>query len=134
MVADGFPKSRGKKNSEVVVPKAVVVTEPLNASVMFDFDSDKIREDQVPVIEDITGYVKNNPETIVVIKGYASEEGSESYNTVLSARRATAVEWALMDKGVDRSNIKSVTGEGETTMFGDLLDQNRKVIVVSVDE
>jgi outer membrane protein OmpA-like peptidoglycan-associated protein len=106
----------------------------LNQNIMFDFDSDVIRSDQESNLDDISKFVSENPDTLIVIKGFASVEGPEAYNTLLSARRATAVEWALMDRGIDTSTIKSVSGEGETDVFGELLKENRRVVVISLDE
>ena len=132
MVADGIFESR-KKNSEVKKPEVRQAIK-LSEIVIFDYDSSVIRKDQGPVIKDIAKYTEDYPETLLVIKGYASEEGPESYNLKLSERRANSVKDALMEEGVEPTKIKSVTGEGETTMFGELLDTNRRVIVVTVGE
>jgi len=109
--------------------KVIKITE----HVMFNWDSDVIREDQKPVLDDIAGYLVDYPDTLLVIEGYASEEGAEDYNLDLSTRRAESVRGALHERGVSPASIKSVVGKGETTIFGDLLKENRKVLVITVD-
>jgi outer membrane protein OmpA-like peptidoglycan-associated protein len=110
-------------------PKVIKVTE----NVMFDWDSDVIRDDQKPVLDDIAGYLVDYPDTLLVIEGYASEEGATDYNLDLSNRRAESVRAGLHERGVAPASIKSVVGNGETTTFGDILKDNRRVLVITVD-
>ena len=109
--------------------KVIRVTE----NIMFDWDSDAIRADQEPVLNDIAGYLVDYPDTFLVIEGYASEEGAEDYNLDLSTRRAESVRGALHERGANPAKMRSVTGKGETTIFGELLKQNRKVLVITVE-
>jgi len=104
----------------------------VSESIMFDYDSDVIRIDQEKILNDIADYLVEYPDTLLVIKGYASEEGTKSYNLDLSTRRAKAVEKALISRNVSPEKIKLVIGEGETTMFNNLLDGNRRVVVVTI--
>ncbi|MDX1285491.1 MAG: OmpA family protein [Draconibacterium sp.] len=105
----------------------------LDQAIMFDHDSYDIRGDQEPILDKIAAFMAKYPDTAIVIEGYASEEGATDYNLVLSDKRAESVNGALVDKGVDPTKITSVEGKGETTMFGELLKENRRVIVLSVD-
>lgn len=111
------------------VAKVIKISE----HVMFDWDSDVIREDQKPILDKVAGFLVKYPDTILVIEGYASEEGATDYNLALSTRRAESVRAGLQARGVAPANIKSVVGDGETTIFGDALKENRRVLVLSVD-
>ncbi len=65
---------------------------------------------------------------IISIEGYASVEGNDRQNQILSQRRAYAVASAL---GVEESN--TIIGFGETTQFGEL-NQNRVVVITILVE
>ena len=111
------------------IPKATFVN--IEEAIFFDWDKSEIREDQVAKLDGLANLLKY-PDTLLVIDGYASEEGPKDYNVVLSEARANSVKGALVDRGIDADRIKTVTGNGATTIFGDLLEKNRKVVVVSI--
>lgn len=114
---------------EIEMAKVIKVTE----HIMFNWDSDVIRTDQKPILDDIAGYLIDYPDTLLVIEGYASTEGAEDYNMDLSTRRAESVRGALHEHGVAPSKIQGVTGLGETVEFGELLELNRRVLVITVN-
>jgi outer membrane protein OmpA-like peptidoglycan-associated protein len=69
----------------------------------------------------------------LVLEGHASMEGTIGHNLKLSQMRADAVKSMLMLSNVPEENIKSSIGQGETNIFGEILDTNRRVMVLSVD-
>jgi OOP family OmpA-OmpF porin len=101
--------------------------------VLFDFDKAVIRVDQRPILDRIAFLMDEFPDTIIVLEGYASKEGPKNHNLKLSQRRADAVEAALIELGVEKERIKNVVGKGATTQFGDALEMNRRVMVLSID-
>jgi outer membrane protein OmpA-like peptidoglycan-associated protein len=115
----------------VVIAKAtkIKILEP----VMFDWDKSVIRADQEDVLNKVAALMAEYPDTALVLDGYASEECATDYNLALSQDRADAVKSALIMKGVDADRIVNVVGQGEATVFGDLLKLNRRVMVLSVD-
>ena len=61
--------------------------------------------------------MKNNPNTKAVITGYASPEGSASFNQKLSEKRAKAVKDILVKKyNIDSSRIVT-EGKGVGSIF-----------------
>jgi len=114
-----------------VVPDAVIITvvEP----VMFDFDKSDIRADQEKVISKVVDLMNEYPEIMLVLEGHASIEGTDAYNLALSQRRADSVKDALVNAGIEAERIVNVVGEGETSIFGDILNTNRRVMVLSVE-
>ena len=87
--------------------------------VFFRIGSSKITADQMPNVEMIAAYLKNHPESKVVIKGYASKDGNEEFNIKLAAARAESVRDSLIKKyGIKASRINA-EGEGIGNMFAE---------------
>lgn len=103
-----------KKPKEVVkeVVKTVSEFQTTSASVFFNINKSTIasKKDLVNVKE-LANYAKDHNKKIVVT-GYAdSKTGSAAYNKALSERRAETVKKALVDMGVNASDIETV-GQG----------------------
>lgn len=123
---------------EVLAPAPVVIPPKVTKinilePVMFDWDKSVIRADQEVVIEKVAALMEEYPDTMLALKGHASVEGTDDYNLGLSQRRADAVKAALVAEGIAADRIVSAMGEGETSVFGDILKQNRRVMVLSVE-
>ena len=112
----------------VIEKKVVKVRQP----IMFPFDSSEITAEEMAKVDALANILTENSDTNVVINGYASSEGPESYNMFLSQERAIAVQSALIEKGIDDSRI-DIVGKGETSIFGELLKLNRTAIVLDVE-
>ncbi|MDE6048312.1 MAG: OmpA family protein [Paramuribaculum sp.] len=85
--------------------------------VFFRIGSSTITADQQPNVEMIAAYLKNHPDSKVVIKGYASKDGNEEFNIKLAAARAESVRTSLIKKyGIKASRIQA-EGEGIGNMF-----------------
>lgn len=103
--------------------------------IFYRIGSSKIGTDQQPNVEMIAQYMKNNPESTVLIKGYASKDGNLQFNERLAAARAEGVKSMLVNKyGIKASRIKA-EGQGIGEMFKEeswnrvsicILDDNAK--------
>ena len=103
------PKSEPTIESEAPVVEAENFTLP---DVTFDFDSSKIRNQMLPVVEDIVAVLKKSSKNII-IEGNTCDMGSNTYNQRLSERRAASVKTFFVNKGIDSSRIE-IVGYGET--------------------
>ena len=100
-------------------PAEPAVTNILESIVAFQFNQAVIQPSQMPTIERIATYLKDNPGVNAVINGYASPEGTEEYNLKLSQRRADAMKDILVEKyGIDASRIEAI-GHGIGDIFSD---------------
>ena len=80
----------------------------------FDFDKYNIRADQMGVVENVAGLLKDaNTNFTVRIEGNCDEWGTDEYNYALGLKRAKSVKSALSDLGVD-SNRLTIISYGET--------------------
>lgn len=85
--------------------------------VFFRIGSSVVTADQRPNVEMIADYMKNHPDSKVVIKGYASKDGNYDFNVKLAANRAESVKNMLVSKyGIPASRIQA-EGEGIGEMF-----------------
>ena len=85
--------------------------------VYFKVGSSKIAADQKPNVEMVASYLKNNADSKVVIKGYASADGSKALNEKLAAARAEAVKNMLVKTYKIDANRIEATGQGVGNMF-----------------
>lgn len=87
--------------------------------VAFRFNQSDVESSQMPSIEHVAQYLKDNPSVNVTVNGYASPEGTEEYNLKLSQRRADAVKKILVDKyGIASSRINAI-GHGVGDIFSE---------------
>lgn len=87
--------------------------------VFFRLASSTIDPMQQPNIEMVAEQLKNNPDATVTVKGYASPDGSLSFNQKLAEKRAEAVKKELVNKYGIAANRVSAEGCG----IGDVFSQ-----------
>lgn len=99
-----------------------VVDNRLNTviDVFFHQGSSTVTADQMPNVERIAVYLKNHPDTYVLIKGYASREGKSDANYQLAARRAQAVASLLTGRFRISPDRVKASGAG----IGDFFDED----------
>ena len=85
--------------------------------VFYKIGSSVITADQMPNVEMIATYLKNNPKAKVDIKGYASQDGPLDVNIRLANARAESVKNALINKYGIKANRITAEGQGIGNMF-----------------
>ncbi len=104
----------------------------LESVVTFRQGRTSIDVSQQPNVERIATYMKNHKNTKVIIKGYASPEGSAEINARIAKQRADAVKEMLINRyKIDANRIKS-EGQGVGNMFEEP-DWNRVSICTIAD-
>lgn len=101
------------------VVKEETVTNNLNSVryVFYKIGSSVITPDQMPNVEMIAAYLKNHPESKVIVKGYASQDGPLELNIKLAQARAESVKTALINKYKIKADRIQAEGEGIGKMF-----------------
>lgn len=97
----------------------------LQPTVFFQVGKSVIEKSQYAPIEMIAKYMKNHPESNILIKGYASPEGPADLNQKLSEDRAAAVKNALVKKYGISADRLTTEGCGPTDKLFDELEFNR---------
>lgn len=104
-------------------------------SIYFSFNSDAIREESEPTLEDIAEVMRRHPDWRLAVNGHTDGVGSDSANLRLSERRASSVKTALSTRygvAADRLTTAGV-GESQPKDTNDTLEgraRNRRVELV----
>lgn len=107
------------------------------SDVLFDTGQATLKPGAGLALDRLANYMRQNPQTKILIEGHTDSVGSEEYNQALSQRRAEAVASALESRGVPADSIRAL-GRGKdfpvatnATVAG--RQQNRRVEVVFSD-
>ncbi|MCC7536105.1 MAG: OmpA family protein [Deltaproteobacteria bacterium] len=102
---DGCPD----RGSVIVEDDQIIILE----KIYFETDSAVIQERSFPIIEAVARTLVGNPQIrLVEIQGHADERATDEYNIRLTRDRAAAVLEAIVQRGVERSRLRSA-GYGE---------------------
>lgn len=97
----------------VIQETETVVRIELSGDILFDFDKWDIRPGAEVALKDVAGVIKKYPDSSILIEGYTDSKGSDSYNVLLSGKRAEAVRnWLVKREGIDGKEIIT-RGRGE---------------------
>lgn len=119
-----------KPEKETIVEKESSRT--LESVVTFRQGKSTIDNSQLPNVERIATYMKNHKDSKVVIRGYASPEGSAEVNARIAQARAEAVKDMLVKRYKISSSRIDAEGQGVGDMFSEP-DWNR-VSIATIDD
>ncbi len=107
-----------------------------NRTIYFDFDSAKVAEDSLALLEAHGNFIASNGDVSVRLEGHADERGSREYNIALGDRRAQSVRQILLFQGASVDQLDTVSyGEERPAMLGhneDAWSKNRRVELVYI--
>jgi len=103
------------------------------SGLLFDFDSDRVREQAGTNLRNLAASLDKYPNTDLLIVGHTDSVGSDAYNQSLSERRARAAADYLASHHVAASRLRTAgRGESEPVATNDTdsgRSQNRRVEV-----
>lgn len=115
------------------VPEETIYIEPLSkafADINFEFDQYRVLDRDVATLEDVAGWLRENPEARVLIEGHCDERGTNEYNMALGEQRALAARRYLVGLGIDSGRLTTISyGEERPIAFGsteDAWSENRR--------
>ena len=95
-------------------PKPVVIEQGADVDVFFDLNKSVIRDDQVPTLNQLVNFMRNNPDAKVKLDGYADRgTGTPDINQTLSEQRVMAVRQYLVTRGINADRI-TTAAHGDT--------------------
>jgi outer membrane protein OmpA-like peptidoglycan-associated protein len=80
--------------------------------VLFDTGAATLKPGADLALDRVSSFMRDNPETRLMIEGHTDSVGSDTYNEGLSQRRAEAVKTALVSRGIQSDRIETF-GRGE---------------------
>jgi outer membrane protein OmpA-like peptidoglycan-associated protein len=86
-----YPTTEKKIEQALAKEKKAVIY-----GIYFDFNSDKIKPESKPVMDEIAAALKDNPDWKLSVDGYTDNIGGDRYNLDLSQRRSASVKQALI--------------------------------------
>lgn len=108
-VKNGYRDDDGCADDLVMEEKKPIILHGVN----FESGSDVIREESLPILDEVAKSLIAWPNTKVEIQGHTDNVGSEEFNLDLSKRRAISLGKYLVSRGVNRENLIA-EGYGET--------------------
>lgn len=121
------------QNRAVPVETIVETSRIPESIVTFRQGKSTVDASQLPNVERVASYMKKHANTTVVIKGYASPEGSAEVNARIAKARAEAVKTILVNKYKINPSRITAEGQGVGDMFTEP-DWNRVSICSIIED
>jgi peptidoglycan-associated lipoprotein len=87
--------------------------------IYFAFDSHELRSDAKNTLNGLSVKLRNNSKVSLAIEGHCDERGTTEYNLALGEKRALAVKGYLINSGLDKSRLQTVSfGEEKPAAAG----------------
>jgi peptidoglycan-associated lipoprotein len=83
-------------------------TGPLR-DIFFDYDSFDLDETARQTLQENAEWLKNHPTVRVEVEGHCDDRGTVEYNLALGAKRAAAAKNYLVDLGISRDRITTIS-------------------------
>jgi outer membrane protein OmpA-like peptidoglycan-associated protein len=102
--------------------------------VNFDTNRAEIRQDSLPMIEQVTALLREQPGLALVVEGHTDNTGIAARNKALSEARAKSVVAALVERGIDAKRLAAAGFGAERPIASNATEdgraQNRRVELV----
>ena len=115
------------------VPEETIYIDILSkvfADINFEFDQYRVLDHDVPTLEGVAAWLRENPEVRVLVEGHCDERGTNEYNMALGEQRALAARRYLVNLGIDSGRLTTISyGEERPISFGsteDAWSENRR--------
>ena len=95
---------------EIALPAVKEERLRYSAEILFDFDSDILKMDHIPEVDQYFDNLDRNKIVQIKVEGHTDSRGHPDYNTNLSQRRAESVKKYLLNKykDIDSNKIQSI--------------------------
>lgn len=84
----------------------------VHQNILFDFNSDEVKKEAIRPLSEVVEAFTNISNASIRVYGHTDNLGSESYNLLLSERRAKSVAKVLAELGIHEDKIETI-GRGE---------------------
>jgi outer membrane protein OmpA-like peptidoglycan-associated protein len=95
-------------------------------NIEFDFGKATIKQESLPVLNEIAQALKDNDKIEIIIRGHTDDVGTTEYNLKLSEKRAIAVKDELIKNGISYKRLKAVGYGKSLPLVANDSEENRK--------
>ena len=81
----------------------------MNEDIYFDFDRSDLKPETQEILKGKAEWLRNNSGESVIIEGHCDERGTNEYNLALGDRRAQSAKNFLIDLGIARSRLTTIS-------------------------
>jgi len=99
----------------------------LQSVYYFDFDQSVIRSEALNDLSLHAQFLAQNSNSAVRLEGHADEQGTREYNIALGERRAQSIEQFFVGRGVNGSQIDTISYGEEKPDISGLATKSRRV-------
>ena len=108
-------------NSTVITTTTSVGSIMTLNNIYYDYDKWNIRTDAITELDQIVNMMKNSPNMEIMLSSHTDARGDNTYNQILSTKRAESARKYLISKGIQAHRVKS-KGFGETQLINHCRD------------
>ena len=121
--AKGGKGGKGAKGDSTTEATAEVDASAIK-DIFFDFDKSDLRPESRDTLKSVAGILKKNKNSTLTIEGHCDARGTEEYNQALGQRRAESARAYLVNLGVARKRVSTVSfGESQASQNASTEDQ-----------
>jgi general secretion pathway protein A len=95
--------------------------------IYFEHNSNAFSKDAYEILGNIAGFMMENPDTKVVIKGYSDSSGPYSFNVTISKHRANSVKSYLLARKIAPERIESFGMGPQKPLYSNKTFEGRKL-------
>ncbi|HHN47625.1 MAG TPA: hypothetical protein ENN08_01590 [Bacteroidales bacterium] len=92
-------KPAKEAEEEIIIPVSMEYT------IVFGINSSVVSDNHLPKLSEVASELKEDPQKVVCLSGFADAIGDPAYNMILSQRRVQSVREVLMKLGVEQKQI-----------------------------
>jgi outer membrane protein OmpA-like peptidoglycan-associated protein/tetratricopeptide (TPR) repeat protein len=93
-------------------------------NIYFDFNKANIRSDSYSILNNLVGFLNENPSAMIELSAHTDAAGNDNYNLKLSNNRAVSCYEYLIASGISKSRIVP-KGYGETKLLNNCKDAKK---------
>ena len=100
-----------KRRQEEAARRKIITARNLfmNENIYFDFDRSDLKPETQEILKGKAEWLRKNPGESVIIEGHCDERGTNEYNLALGDRRAQSAKNFLIDLGIARSRLTTIS-------------------------
>ena len=81
----------------------------LNQDIHFEFDKSRLMPNAKEILRDKAKWLRAHPDASIIIEGHCDERGTNEYNMGLGDRRARSAQSFLVDLGIGRARLTTIS-------------------------